>query len=111
MRKSLILFGAPGVTRTPGAEIRNLLLYPPELRGHEKQVPKMKGLRFCCAAGLPSKPQYCRTFALQHFLKMYLSMKHEGFKEFLLQGGGIRGASHLLPFAGKYSPSNFGHRS
>ena len=25
---------APGVTRTPGAGIRNPLLYPPELRGH-----------------------------------------------------------------------------
>lgn len=26
---------APGVTRTPGTEIRNLVLYPPELRGQE----------------------------------------------------------------------------
>jgi hypothetical protein len=25
---------APGVTRTPGTGIRNPLLYPPELRGH-----------------------------------------------------------------------------
>jgi hypothetical protein len=28
-----VLSGAPGVTRTPGTEIRNLVLYPPELRG------------------------------------------------------------------------------
>ena len=27
--------GAPGVTRTPGTEIRNLVLYPPELRGQQ----------------------------------------------------------------------------
>jgi hypothetical protein len=26
--------GAPGVTRTHGTQIRNLVLYPPELRGH-----------------------------------------------------------------------------
>ncbi len=26
--------GAPGMTRTCGAQIRNLELYPPELRGH-----------------------------------------------------------------------------
>ena len=31
----LDLFGAPGVTRTRGTRIRNPLLYPPELRGHE----------------------------------------------------------------------------
>ena len=28
-------FGAPGVTRTPGTQFRKLLLYPPELRGHQ----------------------------------------------------------------------------
>ncbi len=28
-------FGAPGVTRTPGPQFRKLLLYPPELRGHQ----------------------------------------------------------------------------
>lgn len=28
--------GAPGVTRTRGTQIRNLVLYPPELRGHKK---------------------------------------------------------------------------
>ena len=27
--------GAPGVTRTPGTQFRKLLLYPPELRGHQ----------------------------------------------------------------------------
>ena len=27
--------GAPGVTRTRGTRIRNPLLYPPELQGHE----------------------------------------------------------------------------
>lgn len=27
------LNGAPGVTRTRGTQIRNLVLYPPELRG------------------------------------------------------------------------------
>ena len=26
---------APGVTRTPGTQFRKLLLYPPELRGHQ----------------------------------------------------------------------------
>ena len=26
--------GAPGVTRTHDTQIRNLVLYPPELRGH-----------------------------------------------------------------------------
>jgi hypothetical protein len=26
--------GAPGATRTHGTQIRNLVLYPPELRGH-----------------------------------------------------------------------------
>jgi hypothetical protein len=29
---------APGVTRTRGTQIRNLVLYPPELRGHMKNV-------------------------------------------------------------------------
>ena len=32
-RKRLISFGAPGATRTHDSQIRNLVLYPPELRG------------------------------------------------------------------------------
>ena len=33
--------GAPGVTRTPGAGIRNPLLYPPELRGHISTIHRI----------------------------------------------------------------------
>jgi hypothetical protein len=29
----LVITGAPGVTRTHDTQIRNLVLYPPELRG------------------------------------------------------------------------------
>ena len=29
-----IIKSAPGMTRTCGTQIRNLVLYPPELRGH-----------------------------------------------------------------------------
>ncbi len=30
--------GAPGMTRTCGTQIRNLVLYPPELRGHRNEI-------------------------------------------------------------------------
>ena len=30
--------GAPGMTRTCGTQIRNLVLYPPELRGHNNKI-------------------------------------------------------------------------
>ncbi len=31
----------PGVTRTPDKQFRKLLLYPPELRGHRRQAPRL----------------------------------------------------------------------
>ena len=37
--KPLKLLSAPGVTRTRGTRIRNPVLYPPELRGHEESLP------------------------------------------------------------------------
>ncbi len=33
-----VFLGAPDRTRTCGTQIRNLVLYPPELRGHIKGV-------------------------------------------------------------------------
>ncbi len=103
-------YGAPAVTRTRGTRIRNPLLYPPELRGHESQCENQV-LRCCRVAVPPCQPQPCSTFERQHFLTTYISMKHERFKEFFRQGGDIRSSSPLVPFAGKYSLSNFGHRS
>jgi hypothetical protein len=44
VNENVISKNAPGVTRTRGTQIRNLVLYPPELRGHMKR-PKAKGLR------------------------------------------------------------------
>ena len=34
--KTLIIPGAPGATRTHDTQIRNLVLYPPELRGQRR---------------------------------------------------------------------------
>ena len=35
--------GAPGVTRTRGTQIRNLVLYPPELRGQRSDFNMLQG--------------------------------------------------------------------
>jgi hypothetical protein len=37
--------GAPGVTRTRGTQIRNLVLYPPELRGQWSKFNVLQGVR------------------------------------------------------------------
>ena len=39
--KSNIKSGAPGMTRTCGTQIRNLVLYPPELRGHISEINRL----------------------------------------------------------------------
>ncbi len=44
---SLNFTGAPGVTRTRGTQIRNLVLYPPELRGHRSDFNRLQEGYFC----------------------------------------------------------------
>ncbi len=52
------MFYAPGAIRTRGTEIRNLVLYPPELRGREHTHVHMPLAAFCQVACV-STPLHC----------------------------------------------------